>query len=304
MIGNDRMSKQKRIQSTGHIMMMEPVDFHANEQTKETNSYQHDDDRDQGVIQSHAQKEFRAFRDLLVEHGVMLTTLRGQKGCPDDIFCNNWVSTHQEDTAIFYPMLAPNRQIERRPELLDWFRKQYGTVLDYSAAEQEGVALESTGAMALDRVNRIAYQNLSRRSDRALGAKWCAERDFTHFVFETDYKGKPVYHADVVLWIGTKLAGICSESLVSRDVVEALQKTHEVIEFTNEQMKAFCGNALEVVGWKGERMLVMSDAGYESLRDDQKEVLTHHYKTIIRPKIPWIEYYGGGSARCMMLEIF
>jgi len=106
-------------QSTNHIMMMEPVDFHANEQTKETNSYQHDDDQDIAMIQEKAKLEFRAFRDLLVEHGVVMTTALGQKGCPDDIFCNNWVSTHAGKRMILYPMLAPNRQIERRPELID-----------------------------------------------------------------------------------------------------------------------------------------------------------------------------------------
>ncbi|MEM8834130.1 MAG: arginine deiminase-related protein [Pseudomonadota bacterium] len=291
-------------QSTNHIMMMEPVDFHANEQTKETNSYQHDDDQDISLIQEKAKAEFRAFRDLLVEHGVVMTTALGQKGCPDDIFCNNWVSTHTGKRMILYPMLAQNRQIERRPELIDILKGRYTDVQHFTSYEEQGKALESTGAICLDRVNRIAYQNLSKRSDLEVGKVWCEMNEFTHIPFETDYKGRPVYHADVVMWIGTEIAGVCSESLVKRDIIEHLKHRRGVIEFTNEQMEHFCGNSLEVVGTSGERMLVMSAAGYDSLTDEQKNQLSQHYKTIIKPSIPTIEYYGGGSARCMLLELF
>jgi len=291
-------------QSTNHIMMMEPVDFHANEQTKETNSYQHDDDQDLSTIQEKAKAEFRAFRDLLVEHGVVMTTALGQKGCPDDIFCNNWVSTHAGKRMVLYPMLAQNRQIERRSELIDMLKGRYTDVQHFTSHEEQGKALESTGAICLDRVNKIAYQNLSKRSDLEVGKIWCEMNEFTHIPFETDYKGKPVYHADVVMWIGTEIAGVCSESLVKRDIIEHLKHRRAVIEFTNKQMEHFCGNSLEVVGKGGERMLVMSAAGYGSLTDEQKNQLSQHYKTIIQPSIPTIEYYGGGSARCMLLELF
>ncbi|MEM6812087.1 MAG: arginine deiminase-related protein [Pseudomonadota bacterium] len=291
-------------QSTDHIMMMEPVDFHANPQTKETNSYQHDDDQDIASIQEMAKQEFRNFRDLLIEHGVVVTTTLGQEGCPDDIFCNNWVSTHAGSRMVLYPMLAENRQIERRPELITLLKRSYKDIQNFTVHEQHGKALESTGALCLDRVNKIAYQNLSRRSDKELGAMWCKMNDFTHIPFETDYKGKPVYHADVVMWIGTSLAGICSEALVKQDIVKHLGHKRDVVEFTNEQMERFCGNSLEVVGSNGERMLVMSQAGYSSLNDDQRDKIAQHYKTVITPKIPTIEYYGGGSARCMLLELF
>lgn len=291
-------------QSTNHIMVMEPVDFHANTQTMETNSYQHREEEDIAAIQAKAVVEFRAFRDLLVEHGVNVLTTRGQKGCPDDIFCNNWISTHHGKRMVLYPMLAPNRQTERRKDLIDLMRKTYIDVQDFTPHEQHGKFLESTGAICLDRVNKIAYQTRSARSHDELAAMWCKMNDYTHIPFDTEHLGKPVYHADVVMWIGTELAGINSECLVKKDIVKHLQHRREVIEFTNAQMMAFCGNSLEVIGTGGERMLVMSLGGYNSLRDDQKEVLGRFYKTIIKPSIPTIEYYGGGSARCMLLELF
>ena len=205
---------------------------------------------------------------------------------------------------VLYPMLAPNRQIERRPELINYLKGRYADVIDLVEHENQGKALESTGALCLDRVNKIAYQNISKRSDKDLGGIWCEKNGFTHYPFETTYKGKPVYHADVVMWIGTELAGICSDNLVDRNIIDNLKEKRYVIEFTTEQMENFCGNSLEVVGTAGERMLVMSAAGYGSLRDDQKQKLSEYYKTIISPDIQTVEYYGGGSARCMLLEMF
>ncbi len=295
---------QEPSQSTNHIMMMEPLEFHANSQTMATNSYQHDDDHDVSEIHEKAVEEFRAFRNLLVEHGVVVTTALGQKGCPDDIFCNNWVSTHAGKRMVLYPMLAENRQKERRKDIIKLMRHRYIDVQDFTPHEQHGKVLESTGALCMDRVNRIAYQAISARSHVELGEMWCKMNDYTHISFETEHMGKPVYHADVVMWIGTNIAGITSECLVKQDVVKHLKHRRDVIEFTNEQMAAFCGNSLEVIGKDGERMLVMSAVGYKTLRDDQKELLSRHYQTIIKPEIPTIEYYGGGSARCMLLELF
>jgi len=291
-------------QSTNHIMVMEPKEFHANIQTMATNSYQHEDDMDVPEIHQKAVTELRAFRDLLVEHGVVMTTTLGQVGCPDDIFCNNWVSTHEGNRMVLYPMLAPNRQTERRKDLIDILRNTYTDVQDFTPHEQHGKFLESTGALCLDRINRVAYQAISDRSHAELGQMWCKMNEYLHIPFETEHLGKPVYHADVVMWIGTNVAGVNSECLKKKDVVAHLKARREVIEFNNEQMAAFCGNSLEVVGTDGEKMLVMSAAGYESLRDDQRATLTRYYKTIIQPKIPTIEKYGGGSARCMLLELF
>ena len=255
------------MQSTNHIFMVEPVDFHSNPQTKETNAYQHDDDLTIKEIESKAVAEFRAFRDLLVAHGVCVSTALGQEGAPDDIFCNNWISTHTGRRAVLYPMLAENRKVERRDNLLALVRRYYSDIFDFSAHEQKGKALESTGALCLDRVNKIAYFNASPRADESIARLWADTMDYVLVPFETEYDGQPVYHTDVVMWIGTKMAGVCSECIKDKEVVlEQLSKTHEVLEFTNDQMKSFCGNALEVVGKGGEKMLVMSAAGFNELK--------------------------------------
>jgi hypothetical protein len=285
-------------------MMMEPVNFHANQQTKETNSYQHDDNKNTDRIQKRARAEFRAFRDLLVENGVAVTSVQGQEGCPDDIFCNNWISTHAGKRMVLYPMLAENRQRERRKDLIDIMRKTYTDVQDFTAHEQQGKALESTGAICMDRVNKIGYQAISARSNIEVGAMWCKMNGFEHVPIHTEHLGKPVYHADVVMWIGTSIAGITTECVRTEGIVKRLKEHRDVIEFSNDQMAAFCGNSLEVVNKDGERMLVMSRAGFKKLHQDQKDQLWDHYNTIIQPEIPTIEYYGGGSARCMLLELF
>ena len=285
------------------MMMMESVDFYPNPETMPTNLYQHKDTEDSSVIHKKAVGEFRTMRDLLVEHGVMVTTALGQKGCPDDIFAN-WISTHHGGRMVLYPMSTPNRQKERRKDIIDILRHTYEDVQDFSLHEQHNKFLESTGAICLDRVNKIAYQVRSLRSHDELAAMWCKMNGYTHIPFDTEYKGKPVYHADVVMWIGTNVAGVSSECLDKHDIVTHLKARRDVVEFTNDQMAAFCGNSLEVVGKDNEKMLVMSAGGYNSLRDDQKDILSRHYKTIIKPEIPTIEYYGGGSARCMLLELF
>ena len=292
------------VQSTNHIMMMEPVEFHANPQTAPTNSYQHDDKEAVSEIQKKAVREFRAFRDMLVENGVAVTTVYGPRGSPDDIFCNNWVSTLPGGKMTFYPMLADNRKIERRPEIIAILDKMYKDDFDLSGYEREGKYLESTGAMWLDKVNKIAYQGRSQRSHEELARKWCDHYGYEHYPFNTEHRGKPVYHTDVLMWIGTDLAGICSECLEDRSIIDRLKEHREVVEFSNEQMAAFCGNSLEVIGAGGEKMLVMSMAGYKTLDDAQRGLIHKHYKKVISPEIETIEFYGGGSARCMLLELF
>ena len=285
-------------------MMLEPVDFHANPQTMETNAYQHGDDKAAKDINALAVKEFRGFRDTLVDHGVIVTTAKGQKGCPDDIFCNNIMSTHDQRRMVIYPMLADNRAKERRDDILDTVRKSYTDVMDFSAHRQHGKVLESTGALCMDRVNKVAYMARSPRNDDVLANLWCKTMGYTLVPFDTAHKGKPVYHTDVMMWIGTEVAGICPGVVKDKKIIESLKKKHDIIEFSDAQMESFCGNSLEVVGADGHKMLVMSAAGAKTLTGDQKKKIGKYYKTIIEANIPTIEYYGGGSARCMLLELF
>lgn len=295
------------VQSTRHIMMMEPAEFLANPQTFETNQYQDTVPTDSGAIHAAAVTEFRALRDVLVENGVIVTTARGQKGAPDDIFVNNWVSTHAGARMVLYPMLAENRRTERRPEILAILEKSYDVALDLSSYENQNRFLESTGSLCQDRVNRVAYVALSPRTDPGLVRLWCDTMDFESVTFNTrNHAGKPVYHTDVLMWIGTGVAGLCADSILPEDrdrVLGRLRATHDVVELSMDQMRAFAGNALEVRGEGDARILAMSGRAARSLHEAQKKTILRHVDRIVSADIPTIERYGGGSARCMLLEL-
>lgn len=294
----------KERQSSNHILMIEPAGFYDNPQTKETNSYQtREEGQDRHSIQTKALLEFRTYRDLLVEHGVQITTVKGSKECPDDIF-PNWFSTHPTGQMVIYPMMYENRQKERRQDIIDDVRKRYNDVIDFSALEQQGKALESTSSVNLDHLNQIAYLARSPRSDEKTAQDWCKMMGYELFAFDTEHNGMQVYHTDVVLWIGSELAGLSVECLKDDAVIDSLKKNRKLVTFTNDQMAAFAGNALEVVGKDGEKMLAMSRGAWDSLRDDQKQTIREHYSTVIKPDLSTIEYYGGGSARCMLAELF
>lgn len=294
-------------QSTRHIMVMEPVAFHSNPETKETNTYQFDDPNDLANVQRNAVIEFRRFRDILIDQGVFVTTIKGQAASPDDIFCNNWVSTLGDGTLIYYPMLAPNRQIERRPEIMKMLEDRYKVALDLSPYEKEGRYLESTGSLWIDRVNKVVYSALSPRTDEGLAKLWCEKLGYELVTFNTrNHAGKPVYHTDVMMFIGTGYVGVCAECILEADrarVLSKLSQTHEVIELTLPQLQSFCGNALELLGENNEPMLVMSKSAYGALTQAQIAAFLKYVPKIVYADIQTIEKYGGGSARCMLLEL-
>lgn len=298
-------------QSTNHILVLEPIEFRANEQTKSTNSYQEENPDNIQKLQDIARAEFRGLRDMLVDHGVVVTTALGQIGCPDDIFCNNWVSTHLDENGarhmVLYPMLAQNRRPERRPDLLEWLGRSYETALDLSAYEDRGQHLESTGSLVMDRVNKRAYCALSARSDDVLARKWCETMGYELIEFNTiGEDGIPVYHTDVLMYVGSGYVGICLECILDeeRDYVrKQIESTHEIIELSMEQMSNFAGNALEIVGESERKYLAMSQAALNSLNPGQKQQISKYVHDVISAPIPTIEKYGGGSVRCMLLEL-
>jgi len=258
-------------------MMMEPADFHSNPQTMATNQYQEPDPDNVESVQEAAVREFRNLRDTLVENGVIVTTACGQKGCPDDIFCNNWVSTHFDRRMVLYPMLAENRRTERRPELLKVLRQHYDVALDLSEYERQGRFLESTGSLAMDRVNHKIYCALSPRSDQGLAEEVAKTMNFEMVFFNTNnHVGKPVYHSDVMMFLGTGYVGICSACILEEDrsrVLNCLAKDREVIDLSMDQIRSFCGNALELRGRGDKKILAMSSAANNvSAADDAATV--------------------------------
>lgn len=297
-------------QSSNHLLMVEPASFYANPETMETNVYQIEETEPREVVFEKALKEFRDFRDALVEKGVMVTTVRGYDDCPDMVF-PNCLSTHRDDEAgklFVYPMLNENRQAERDDDLIEVLEKSYDVTVDWTNYEAEGRALESTASIVMDRVNKVGYSGLSPRSDRDLVRQWCELQGYELIGFETQsHAGKPVYHTDCVMWIGSTLAGVCSESIIDADrarVMSAIKKTHKVVEFDAEQLRKMCGNALEVVGEGGLKMLAMSSAAYGALREDQEALILRHFDSIVHSPLDTLEKYGGGSARCMLMELF
>ncbi len=294
-------------QSTNHLLMIEPAEFYANPETMATNVYQVTQTETAEAVFTRALCEFRAFRDALVESGVTVTTAKGVQGSPDMVF-PNWFFALPHGRLIVCPMLVKNRQSERTALLVDMLRSHYPHVLDWTGYETQGRALESTASIVSDHVNKVCYSGLSARTDRDLAQKWADMMGYRIELFETQsHTGKPVYHTDVVMWIGNTLAGICANVIVEKDrarVLESLKHTHEVIEFTAQQLQSFCGNALQVLDQEGHPMLAISEGAYKALREEQKESLDRHFTKIITSPLPTLERYGGGSARCTLAELF
>lgn len=294
-------------QSTNHILMIEPYEFYTNPETLATNHYHHKNMDDHDVTFQKALVEFRGYRDMLVSHGVNVTTVKGIEGCPDHIF-PNWASTNPDGSVIFYPMMNDNRRRERTPEMMAFFKKYYDVKFDLISYEEQGQYLEATGSLCIDHVNKVAYCALSPRSDAALAQEWTDRRGFELVTFDTlSHTGSPVYHTDLVMFIGTTCVGICSDALVEEDrarVLGHLRQYREVVEFSKDQLLTFCGNSLEVIGQGGVRYLAMAGGAHDSLSAAQVQTFGRHFDKIISSPIATIEKYGGGSARCLMMEMF
>jgi hypothetical protein len=295
------------VQSTRHLFLIEPSVFYLNPETADTNHYQVDKHESHEETLHRGIKEFRDWRDTLIENGVIITTALGSPNCPDHVF-PNWISTHENRQMVIYPMLNPNRRAEKTPEIVETLKKMYDVVLDLSAFEAKGQALESTGSLCLDRVNKIVYAGLSKRTSAELVQRWADAMGYKAVTFETrSHTGQPVYHSDLVMFIGTDAAGICAPCVLDKDrdrVLGSLRETHDVIEFTGDQLQSFCGNSLEILGKDDKRMLAMSKVASLSLSEAQEEHLARHFSPFVLADIPTLELYGGGSARCTIMEMF
>lgn len=295
-------------QSTRHIIMVEPADFQSNPQTLDTNSFQEEQPPNLHAVQESAILEFRAFRDALVEKGVFVTTVHGQKGCPDEVFCNNWVSTHGDGKFITYPLLATNRAKERRKDVMNFLGGTHPKHIDLSHHEKEQKFLESTGSIVMDRVNQVAYAAISERTHPDVLNEWQKMLGVKVVPFRThDHTGQPIYHTNVMMFIGSGYAGVCLSSIHRDDrkmVEETLGKTHEIIDLEMNQLLHFCGNSLEVLGAENKPYLAMSSAAWQGFYPEQIKVIEKYTGGVIHAEIATIEAYGGGSARCMLLEVF
>ena len=305
-------------QTTNTILMVRPKSFRANEQTAVNNHYQKElNDVSQVALELQAQQEFDTFVEKLRGIGVNVVVFDAKDGLdtPDSHFPNNWISFHENGTVGLYPMFAENRRLERREEVLDQLESEGFTIksiVDYTSAEEENLFLEGTGSLLLDRVNRKAYCALSQRAHEELFIEFCEDFEFTPIVFTAnqtvDGKRTPIYHTNVMMCLGETFAVICLASIDDKkerkNVIKHLKEDgKEIIDITEKQVNSFAGNMLQVKGKDDKRYLIMSQAAYDSLTPSQIKTIEKHTE-ILSSSLNIIEACGGGSARCMMAEVF
>tara|TARA_S200000501_G_scaffold367339_1_gene403530 strand:+ start:4124 stop:5023 length:900 start_codon:yes stop_codon:yes gene_type:complete len=295
-------------QSANKLFMVEPEVFFMNPETASSNHYQADDNSiSTDEILKLAKREFTTFKNALTKNGVDVLSMKGSTVCPDHVF-PNWFITFEDKTFQIFSMLAENRRKEKTPEMIEKLSKEYKLTHDLSFHEDRNIFLESTSSMVFDRVNRVVYLTISPRANAGLANEWCNENNYELVMFETEsHTGSPVYHTDVLMFVGTSVIGICYEVIkpeYRNYVKERVERHHEVIEIKKEQLLSFCGNCLEIADKDGNLMLVMSTAGFNGYTTLQKNKIKKHFKKIIHSDIQTIEKYGGGSARCMLAELF
>ena len=303
-------------QSTNSILMIRPNNFGYNEETALDNHYQN-----QGSLEmdsnENAQKEFDNMVFNLRQNGISVYVFQDDdiNYTPDSIFPNNWISFHENGDIGLYPMYAENRRLERRPEVIKFLEDEgfnIDNIVDYSSAESENKFLEGTGSMILDRENRIAYCSISKRSNEDLFIEFCEDFEFTPVLFNSYQsvgdKRLPIYHTNVMMCVATNYVVICLDSIDDKkqrkNVANFINESgKKLIEISENQVESFAGNMLELLNDKGDSILVMSKSAENSLSEIQKNSIKK-YSKIISSNINTIEVCGGGSARCMMAEIF
>lgn len=309
------------MQTTSSVLMVRPVNFGFNPQTAANNLFQKEG---YGFNAAEAAvKEFDDFVRLLQERGVDVTVVQDtpEPHTPDSIFPNNWFSTHSDGTLVIYPMFAENRRLERKPHVIEIIKEKFDVkrIVDLTGWEKKGEFLEGTGSMILDRENRLVYACASPRTSEKVLEQFCDEMDYEYFLFDScDSAGNQIYHTNVMMCVASDFVVACLDSIKDIHQRESFinlveDSGKELIEISLEQMDDFAGNMLEIRGCAvissseingaGESLLVMSLRAKESLEEYQLERL-ESYCSIVAPSLTVIENNGGGSARCMIAELY
>ncbi len=291
-----------------HIFMVRPLRFGFNSQTAESNSFQNKEGMNESsAIQESALKEFDAMVELLRANNIEVTVFDDiSSDTPDSIFPNNWISFHQE-AVVLYPMMAENRRTERRNDIIESLNRSKKTI-DLSIQESEQIYLEGTGSIVFDYENRIAYANISPRTNKILLEDLCRQLNYTAITFKAvDQQGADIYHTNVLMCIGSTFCVICPDCMPDKTerthILESLEKNgHEIIPITYAQLNSFAGNMYQLLNSKGESCIVMSKQAFNSLNSDQLTALKKH-GILLTPELFTIEKFGGGSARCMMADV-
>ena len=303
------------MQTTDTVLMIEPIAFGYNAQTAENNYFQVE--QKDSDIQQKALSEFNNFVEKLRSKGINVITIKDtlEPHSPDSIFPNNWVSFHKDGKVVLYPMFAPNRRVERREDILETIKNQgfeIAEVDDFSHFENDDKFLEGTGSMIFDHDHKIAYGSVSLRLDEELFRKFCAKFGFTPVVFHSFQnvgdQRLPIYHTNVMMCVADQFVVICLDCIddeMEREKVQEVIKSSgkEIIEISEDQLQQFAGNMLQVNNSEGKKFLVMSETAYKSLTPEQIQNI-EKYCEIIYSDLNTIEVNGGGSARCMLAEVF
>jgi len=303
-------------QVTSQLLMVRPANFSSNTETLETNKFQSglNINDSQESIQSLAIEEFDNMVNLLRDHQITIFDLDDIKELnnTDALFPNNWVTFHQDNTAVIYSMMAKSRRKEKRNDILKYLEEfesfRIEKVVDLSYLEKDGFFLEGTGSMVLDRINKIVFACKSSRTSISALEVFCKKLNYSSVVFEAVNDDLPIYHTNVMMSLGQETAFICSESIKDQKDIKHIHKLfgiseRKIIELSIAQMIQFAGNVLEVENTKGQSHLIMSEKAYQSLEAPQIQSISKSSKIIPIP-LDTIEKYGGGSARCMIAEIF
>ena len=303
------------MQTASTVLMVEPIAFGYNAQTAENNYFQVE--QKDADIQTKALEEFNNFADKLKSKGINVISVKDtlEPHSPDSIFPNNWVSFHNDGKVVLYPMFAPNRRVERRADILEILKDngfEITEIDDLSHFENQQKFLEGTGSMIFDHDHKIAYGSVSLRLDEELFRQFCTKFGFRPVVFHSYQNAGgerlPIYHTNVMMCVADKFVVICLECIDDelerekvQEVIKSTQK--EIIEISEDQMQQFAGNMLQVQNEAGEKFLVMSESAYRSLTAQQISAI-EKYCEIIYSDLNTIETNGGGSARCMLAEVF
>ncbi len=300
-------------QLTDQVIMIRPKHFGYNPQTAGGNTFQSDSgDLSASEISAGAVLEFDNLVEKLRSHGVTVDVIddSAEPKKPDAIFPNNWISLHEDDVVITYPMYSPLRRHERRQEVIDEISGKYHVLRRYSFEqyEEKGQFLEGTGSMVFDREHKILYASISDRTDIRMLDKFCVLRGYTKVTFTAESDGVAIYHTNVMMAIGDVYAVICLDCIPDaterQAVVDSLSKSgKKIVEISQKQMHAFAGNMLQLQTHNGRQILVMSEQAYASLKKNQVNSL-EKFNALVYSPIGTIEAYGGGSVRCMLAENF
>jgi hypothetical protein len=290
------------IQSSNNLVLVKPASFGYDEISAKTNTFQSNNNSKE--LSDLVEKEHFELTKLLDKNNIAFQILNSPKECLDGIFPNNWVITYFDKTYDLFSMLNPNRRLERSKENINFLQDAYSLKNDFSTYEKDNQFLEGTGSLVLDRINKIAYMSVSKRSSVKLATHWANRRGYTLNLFSSYLDDVPIYHTNVVMFIGSNIACLGSDLIKENNIEALLKKHHRVITLSNEEVKNFCGNCIEVRDRENNKILLMSSRAYVNFSKKNLLELSSFYPKILHTNLTNIENVGGGSLRCMILELF